>query len=69
MYKSKLTNNNTNMVNQLSTNIQRNYIDLNKTMDSFATNTILQQFMSEDDIYLKTQYYKTLTNLMINYKK
>jgi len=69
VYKSKLTNNNTNMVNQLSTNIQRNYIDLNKTMDSFATNTILQQFMSEDDIYLKTQYYKTLTNLMINYKK
>lgn len=68
-YKSKLINNNTNMVNQLSANIQRNYIDLNKTMDSFATNTILQQFMSEDDIYLKTQYYKTLTNLMINYKK
>ncbi len=67
-YKEKLLEINADTIRQLSENITLNYKSLLTTLESFATNSVVQQFVGATDPYEKWRNSQLLSNLELNYK-
>lgn len=66
-YTDKIISMNTRIVDQTAQTIRENNRNITDTIASFVSNTTVQTYLAEEDLYEKSVLQRSLSNLMLNY--